>query len=261
MKSVYHVNIMKVEGFYLLPNYWEVYFSTKTKFFINTYHKYSTFSLCVKKTPHSPIFFCQQMLGSMNNSIYMFQSFEMTKRNFYKSSNLLTPVLHYRIQQLDHIHSITKNYSNFINMKNLEDENYLKCGSFFFIEKAHFGGRSGGLKRKKKKKEERIMNKGEAKRMEFFYPKKRKRVRIRLVQNSRRNIVYDNVLKRFLVYYYRQGIQVFRSFSTKKKKDFETARNKAIMLAEQHKEIEFEVENVFLNERKRFANIFVLKFF
>lgn len=104
---------------------------------------------------------------------------------------------------------------------------------FFFFMKRHFGGRSGGLKRKKTKKIERVINTCVGKRLEFFYPPKKRRQRIRLIQNSRKNIVYDNVLKRFLVYYYKQGIQVFRSFSTKKKKNFEVAKNKAIILSKQ----------------------------
>ncbi|KYN94493.1 transcription factor with AP2 domain(s) [Plasmodium reichenowi] len=106
--------------------------------------------------------------------------------------------------------------------------------SLFYYDKKYFSGRSGGLKRKKKRKEERIVNTGSAKRLEFFYPKKKRRQRIGLIQNSRKNIVYDNIFKRFLVYHYKQGIQVFRSFSCKKKRNFEAARNKAIILSNQY---------------------------
>lgn len=108
-----------------------------------------------------------------------------------------------------------------------------KKESFFLLNKRFFGGRSGGLKRKKPKKVERIINTCAGKRLEFFYPPKKRRQRIRLIQNSRKHIVYDNVMKRFLVYYYKQGIQVFRSFSTKKKQNFEAAKNKSIILAKQ----------------------------
>ncbi|CAG9471838.1 transcription factor with AP2 domain(s), putative [Plasmodium vivax] len=106
--------------------------------------------------------------------------------------------------------------------------------SFFCEDKKFFSGRSGGLKRRKKRKDERVINTCAGKRLEFFYPKKKRRQRIGLIQNSRKNIVYDNVLKRFLVYYYKQGIQVFRSFSCKKKRNFESARNKAIILSKQY---------------------------
>ncbi|ANQ09654.1 Transcription factor with AP2 domain(S) [Plasmodium coatneyi] len=108
-------------------------------------------------------------------------------------------------------------------------------GSLFSCQdKKYFSGRSGGLKRRKKRKDERVINTCAGKRLEFFYPKKKRRQRIGLIQNSRKNIVYDNVLKRFLVYYYKQGIQVFRSFSCKKKRNFESARNKAIILSKQY---------------------------
>ncbi|EUD65009.1 hypothetical protein C922_04637 [Plasmodium inui San Antonio 1] len=111
----------------------------------------------------------------------------------------------------------------------------LNEGNLFFCQdKKFFSGRSGGLKRRKKRKDERVINTCAEKRLEFFYPKKKRRQRIRLIQNSRKNIVYDNVLKRFLVYYYKQGIQVFRSFSCKKKRNFESARNKAIILSKQY---------------------------
>ncbi|GAW83260.1 transcription factor with AP2 domain(s) [Plasmodium gonderi] len=103
-----------------------------------------------------------------------------------------------------------------------------------FCNKRFFSGRSGGLKRRKKRKDERVINTCSGKRLEFFYPKKKRRQRIGLIQNSRKNIVYDNILKRFLVYYYKQGIQVFRTFSCKKKKNFESARNKAIILSKQY---------------------------
>lgn len=124
----------------------------------------------------------------------------------------------------------------FENQKNLmfDKIRYVKEKEPIFVSfKRQFGGRSGGLKRKKTKKVERIINTCAGKRLEFFYPKKKRRQRIRLIQNSRKNIVYDNVLKRFLVYYYKQGIQVFRSFSTKKKQNFEAAKNKAILLSKQ----------------------------
>lgn len=110
----------------------------------------------------------------------------------------------------------------------------LRRNLFICQDKKFFSGRSGGLKRRKKRKDERVINTCAGKRLEFFYPKKKRRQRIGLIQNSRKNIVYDNVLKRFLVYYYKQGIQVFRSFSFKKKRNFESARNKAIILSKQY---------------------------
>ncbi|SOS80166.1 transcription factor with AP2 domain(s) [Plasmodium sp. gorilla clade G1] len=126
--------------------------------------------------------------------------------------------------------------------------------SLFYYDKKYFSGRSGGLKRKKKRKEERIVNTGSAKRLEFFYPKKKRRQRIGLIQNSRKNIVYDNIFKRFLVYHYKQGIQVFRSFSCKKKRNFEAARNKAIILSNQYNK-RFNKHNMNDQQRKDTKNI------
>lgn len=126
--------------------------------------------------------------------------------------------------------------------------------SLFYYDKKYFSGRSGGLKRKKKRKEERIVNTGSAKRLEFFYPKKKRRQRIGLIQNSRKNIVYDNIFKRFLVYHYKQGIQVFRSFSCKKKRNFEAARNKAIILSNQYNK-RFNKHNMNDQQRKDKKNI------
>ncbi|VWU49007.1 AP2 domain transcription factor, putative [Hepatocystis sp. ex Piliocolobus tephrosceles] len=151
------------------------------------------------------------------------------KRNFFfygNSSSICSNTsssINNHVYQYAEPHSIGKNSLNY--------------------HKKFFSGRSGGLKRKKKKKGERKINTCSGKRLEFFYPKKKRRQRIGLIQNSRKNIVYDNVLKRFLVYYYKQGIQVFRSFSCKKKRKFESSRNKAIILSRQYQQKYFKHNN------------------
>ncbi|SCP03165.1 transcription factor with AP2 domain(s), putative [Plasmodium malariae] len=137
-------------------------------------------------------------------------------------------VINSKEKSLNNIYPYYKsNY--YINKNNV----FVDMESLFCNDKKFFSGRSVGLKRKKKRKDERVINTCLGKRLEFFYPKKKRRQRIGLIQNSRKNIVYDNILKRFLVYYYKQGIQVFRSFSCKKKRKFESARNKAIILSKQ----------------------------
>lgn len=95
-----------------------------------------------------------------------------------------------------------------------------------------FGGRAGGLKKKKKKKEPRVMQTGLGKRMEFFWPKHHKVTRVPMYQNVRPNLVFDQHLRRWMVMWYRAGIQVFRPF-TCKKQGFEKARTKAIILMKQ----------------------------
>lgn len=95
-----------------------------------------------------------------------------------------------------------------------------------------FGGRAGGLKRRKRKKQGLVTQTGLGHRLEFFWPKKAKRTRVPLIQNSRPNLVFDHRLRRWLVMWYQQGVQVFRPF-TCKKQAFEKARTKAILLLRQ----------------------------
>ncbi|KAK1933162.1 hypothetical protein X943_002453 [Babesia divergens] len=95
-----------------------------------------------------------------------------------------------------------------------------------------FAGRQRGLKRRKSKKEPRRIQQAVGRRLELFYPKRARRTRIRLVQNSRGNLIYDPILNRFLVVYYKQGVQVFRQFTAKGSR-FEIARSRAIAFARQ----------------------------
>lgn len=103
---------------------------------------------------------------------------------------------------------------------------------FQLLQLHEFSGRKGGLKRKKANKLEVKVQRSLGRRMEFYHPTKKKRKRIRLVQNSRGNLVYDSIINRFLVVYYKQGMQVFRPFSTRNNR-FELARTKSITLARQ----------------------------
>eukprot|EP00371_Babesia_bovis_P002893 XP_001611540.1 hypothetical protein [Babesia bovis T2Bo] len=100
------------------------------------------------------------------------------------------------------------------------------------VQCRQFAGRQRGLKRRKTKKEPRRIQQAVGRRLELFYPKKARKTRIRLIQNSRGNVIYDPVLKRFLVMYYKQGVQVFRQFRAKGSK-FEIAKSRAIAFARQ----------------------------
>ncbi|KAK2197996.1 AP2-ERF domain [Babesia duncani] len=93
----------------------------------------------------------------------------------------------------------------------------------------HEKRRQRGLKRRKSKKEPKRIQEAVGRRLELFYPAKARPIRIRLVQNSRGNVIFDPVFRKFRVMYYKQGIQVFRSFGGK----FELARSKAIAFANQ----------------------------
>nr|PVC54443.1 hypothetical protein MACL_00003074 [Theileria orientalis] len=104
--------------------------------------------------------------------------------------------------------------------------------NYMYNQKCHFAGRQRGLKRRKHKKETRRIQTSLGRRLELFYPKKAKQVRIRLVQNARGNLIYDPVLKKFYVFYYKQGTQVFRSFRAQGGK-FEIAKAKAVNFARQ----------------------------
>ncbi|GFE53040.1 transcription factor with AP2 domain(s) [Babesia ovis] len=100
------------------------------------------------------------------------------------------------------------------------------------IQARQFAGRQRGLKRRKSKKEPRRIQQAVGRRLELFYPKGARKTRVRLVQNSRGNVVYDPVLRRFLVMYYKQGVQVFRQFRARGSR-FEIARSRAIAFARQ----------------------------
>ncbi|GIX61656.1 transcription factor with AP2 domain, putative [Babesia caballi] len=95
-----------------------------------------------------------------------------------------------------------------------------------------FAGRQRGLKRRKNKKEPRRIQQAVGRRLELFYPKGARKTRVRLVQNARGNVVFDPVLRRFLVVYYKQGVQVFRQFRAHGSR-FEIARSRAIAFARQ----------------------------
>jgi hypothetical protein len=77
---------------------------------------------------------------------------------------------------------------------------------------------------------------GLAKRMEFYWPRRAHKTRVPLYQNSRNNLVYDHRFKRWLVMWYRHGIQVFKTFSHHGRAErFEKARMEALAL---HKQLE-----------------------
>ncbi|KAF8820582.1 AP2 domain transcription factor AP2IX-6 [Cardiosporidium cionae] len=108
-------------------------------------------------------------------------------------------------------------------------QNRLLQSSGHIQQQRFFAGRSGGMKRKKTRHSPRVIQTGLGRRFEFFWPKKSRRLRIPMYANSRPNLVYDQHLKRWLVTWYRNGIQVFRPFSCKEGK-FEVARKRALTL-------------------------------
>jgi len=100
-----------------------------------------------------------------------------------------------------------------------------------------FAGRAGGFKRKKKASRPRtIHQKGLGKRMEMFWPQHDShRLRIPMYENSRRHVIYAHHLKRWMVMWYRNGIQVFRTFPARGAR-FEQGRMCAILFYEKLKE-------------------------
>uniref|UniRef100_A0A1E1XGZ0 AP2/ERF domain-containing protein n=1 Tax=Amblyomma aureolatum TaxID=187763 RepID=A0A1E1XGZ0_9ACAR len=109
---------------------------------------------------------------------------------------------------------------------------FLPGSSWSLVHSRGFAGRQRGLKRRKSKKEPRRIQQAVGRRLELFYPKGARKTRVRLVQNSRGNVVFDPVLRRFLVVYYKQGVQVFRQFRAHGSR-FEIARSRAIAFARQ----------------------------
>jgi len=99
---------------------------------------------------------------------------------------------------------------------------------------ARFAGRLLGLKRKTKSMRTRTVHqKGLGKRMEMFWMKDQHRLRVPLYENSRQHVIYDHRAKRWLVMWYRDGIQVFRAFSARTSMKWEQARMRAIIFYEE----------------------------
>jgi hypothetical protein len=75
---------------------------------------------------------------------------------------------------------------------------------------------------------------GLGKRMEFYWPGRTRRTRIPLYENSARNLVLDHRLQRWLVMWYRHGIQVFRAFPFRgRAENFEKSKIAALTLLKQ----------------------------
>jgi len=90
-------------------------------------------------------------------------------------------------------------------------------------------GRMGGFKRKRKNSRMKTVHqKGLGKRMEWFWPKGTYRTRVPCFENSRRHVIYDSCRKRWLVMWYRHGIQVFKAFKGKGRL-FEQGRARAVL--------------------------------
>lgn len=97
-------------------------------------------------------------------------------------------------------------------------------------------GRKGGYKRKKKAVRSRTVHQtGLGKRMEMWWPQHdMHRKRVPMYENSRRHVIFNHHLNKWMVMWYRHGIQVFRTFGAKRSK-FERGRARAILFFEQLK--------------------------
>lgn len=94
-------------------------------------------------------------------------------------------------------------------------------------------GRALGLKRKRRNNRPRtVWQKGLGKRMEFFWPKRAHRTRVPMYENSRRHLIWDHHLRRWLVMWYREGNQVFRQFPARGNR-FERSRARAMIFFKQ----------------------------
>lgn len=101
-------------------------------------------------------------------------------------------------------------------------------------QQVRFAGRKLGMKRKRKNSRTRTVHqKGLGKRMEMYWPvHDMHRMRIPMYENSRRHVIYDHRMKKWMVMWYRHGMQVFRWFSAKGS-SFESARTRAILFFKQ----------------------------
>lgn len=73
-----------------------------------------------------------------------------------------------------------------------------------------------------------VHQKGLGKRMEFYWEKRAHRTRVPMYENSRRHVIFDHSRRRWMVMWYRHGMQVFRTFKARGGK-FEQGRAHAIL--------------------------------
>ncbi|CAJ1329785.1 unnamed protein product, partial [Effrenium voratum] len=101
-------------------------------------------------------------------------------------------------------------------------------------QQVRFAGRKLGMKRLRKNARPRTVHqKGLGKRVEMYWPVHDMfRMRIPMYDNSRRHVIYDHHMKRWMVMWYRNGMQVFRWFGARGSK-FEQARTRAILFFEE----------------------------
>ncbi|KAL8452542.1 hypothetical protein Emag_002331 [Eimeria magna] len=79
-----------------------------------------------------------------------------------------------------------------------------------------FGGRAGGLKRRKRKRDPGVLQQsGKGRRLEFYWPRKQRLLRVPLQQNSRPSLIYDLRLRRFLCRWTSNGQYLFRPFNSR----------------------------------------------
>mmetsp|Transcript_9290 Transcript_9290/g.20277 ORF Transcript_9290/g.20277 Transcript_9290/m.20277 type:complete len:291 (+) Transcript_9290:23-895(+) len=102
------------------------------------------------------------------------------------------------------------------------------------VQQVRFAGRKLGIKQKRKNARTRTVHqKGLGKRMEMYWPQHdMHRTRIPLYENSRRHVIWDYRMQRWMVMWYRHGMQVFRWFSGRGGK-FEQGRTRAILFYQQ----------------------------
>ncbi|KAL8275469.1 hypothetical protein Esti_000601 [Eimeria stiedai] len=79
-----------------------------------------------------------------------------------------------------------------------------------------FGGRAGGLKRRKQRRDPGVLQQsGRGRRLEFYWPRKQRLLRVPLQQNSRPSLIYDLRFKRFLCRWTSNGQHLFRPFNSR----------------------------------------------
>ena len=111
------------------------------------------------------------------------------------------------------------------------------CNRFNYQQRQAFGsmvGSNGWPRKKRNDKPVTPLQTGLGKRMEFYWPGRTVRTRVPLYQNSRNNIVYDHRLGRWMVAWYRHGLQIFRPFTHRGRSErFEQSRMEALTLYNQ----------------------------
>ena len=94
----------------------------------------------------------------------------------------------------------------------------------------------GWAKKKINDKQITPLQTGLGKRMELYWPRRAHRTRVPMYENSRHHLIFDHRFNRWLVMWYRHGLQVFKHFNCRgRSENFEKSKMHSLALFNQLK--------------------------